>query len=323
MTHREVVILHVVLDHVLPVDRHVVGPGLVERDHLVEPVVRKLADVRGHALGDRGLPAPEAHEQETHEVLELDRLQAVLRAVELRESIRRADAAVTAVEVVRPAVVHAGQVLCTAAALAGNDRVRAMGADVVEGADDAVLAAHDEAAAAEELECPVVAGLRQLALVADDLPGRQEQLLAFELVELLAVVDPGRQGQLDRGVGRDRRFRRFLARGRGGFDTRRQPGKHAAQVGAALAARSLAVEGLALEEDALPLLVDQAHQAVGDGFGIRPGRTIAARGDELLAEVYDHPAPGGITVAANALVIAARLALGQEGVPDGDLGRVG
>ena len=152
MAHREVVVLDVVLDHILPIDRDLVGPGLVERDHLVDPVVREFPDVRGHALGDRGLAAAEADEQEAHEVLELDRLQAVLRAVELRESFRRADTAVAAVKVISPAVVHAGQVLRTAAAIAGNHRMRAVGADIMEGADHAVAAAHDEAAAAEELE---------------------------------------------------------------------------------------------------------------------------------------------------------------------------
>ena len=275
MADREVVVLDVVLDHVLPVDRDFVGPGLVERDHPVDPVVRKLLDVRGHALGDRGLAAAEADEDHPHEHFELDRLQAVLRAVEFREGVRGADAAVAAIEVVGPAVVHAGQELGAMAATACDHRVRAVGAHIMEGADLAVGPAHDEAAAAEELEGDIVARLGQLALVADDLPVRQKQVLALQLVELIAVVGPGRERQLDCGIAGDRGLRLLQARGRSGLDARREPGEHAAEVRAALPARGLAVEAIALEQDPLPLLVDESHETLGDRLGIRPGRGVA------------------------------------------------
>src|SRR5262245_35044173 len=106
--------------------------------------------MRRHAFGDRRLAALEAHEDHADVDLELDRHEAVLAAIELREGIGRADAAVAAVEVVGPAVVHAGQEPGAAAALALHDRMRAVAADVVEGAQRAVGPAHDEAPAAEE-----------------------------------------------------------------------------------------------------------------------------------------------------------------------------
>ena len=146
-------------------------PQLVERHHLVDLVVRELRDVRLHALGDAGLARAEAHEHHAHEHFELDRLQAELRAVELREGVGRADAAVAAVEVIGPAVVRAGQELGAAAALAADHRVRAVRADVVEGAQRRHPSPRTtKPRAAEELEGDVVAGLRELAHVADDLP---------------------------------------------------------------------------------------------------------------------------------------------------------
>ena len=196
--------------------------------------------------------------------------------------------------------------------------MRAVSADVVEGADLPVRPLHDEAAAAEELESQVVAGFLQLAHVADDLPTGQKQALLLQLVKLLARIDPGRQRQANRRVGGDLRRRRAAARGCRRLDARREPGKDAAEIGAALAARSFAVEVVALEKDPLPLLVDEAHQALGHGLGIRP-QSVAARGDKALAEVYDHPAPGRIALAADALVVAASLGLGEERIPDGDL----
>ncbi len=135
------------------------------------------------------------------------------------------------------------------------------------------------------------------------------------------MVDPAGQRQLDRGIECGRRLERLQAHGSRRFDARREPGEDAAKVGAALPAGSLAVEAVTLEEDALPLLVDETHEPIGHGLGVRPG-SVAARGDEPLAEVYDHPAPGRVALAADALVVAARLALGEEGVPDGDLVRI-
>jgi hypothetical protein len=160
-----------------------------------------------------------------------------------------------------------------------------------KGANRTIGAAHDEASAAKELEAHVIAGLRKLALVANDLPGRQQQMLALELMELLAVIGPGGERPLQRGIHRRRRLRQLHARRRGRLDTRREPGEDAAEIGAALAARRLAIESVALEKNSLPLLVDEAHEALGDRVGIRP-RAVAAGGDEPLAEVYDHPAPG-------------------------------
>ena len=209
------------------------------------------------------------------------------------------------------------------AAIAGNHGVRAVGADIVECADLAVGAAHDESAATEELEADVVASLGQLALVAHHLPGRHEDVFALEFVKLRAVIDPGGERQLDRRIDGRRRRRRLGACGRGRFDARRDPGKHAAEIRATLPSRSLAVEAVALEQDSLPLLVNEAHEPLRDRLRVRPGRGVAARRDELLAEVYDHPAPRRIALPADALVVAAGLALGEKRIPDRDLVRIG
>ena len=66
-----------------------------------------------------------------------------------------------------------------------------MPADVVECAQDPILAAYDEGALADRIERHVIAGVRHLAHVADHQPTALEDALAFELVEFGVAVDPG------------------------------------------------------------------------------------------------------------------------------------
>ncbi len=146
-------------------------------------------------------------------------------------------------------------------------------------------------------------------------------MFTLELVKFLAVIGPGRQREANRRIDRGHGLRRALARGCCRFDPWREPRENAAEIGAALAPRSLAVEIVALEQDALPLLVDEAHESVRDCLGIGP-HAVAAHGNSPLAEVYNHPAPGRVAVAADALVVGARIGLGQKCIPDRDLVRI-
>src|SRR4029077_8047092 len=90
------------------------------------------------------------------------------------------------------AVVRAGDAPVAAAATLEQARA-AMTADVAQRADAAAtLAQHDDAVGAE-LEGDVVAGVRDLAHVAGDLPAWLEDPLDFDACQRLMVVDPGRE----------------------------------------------------------------------------------------------------------------------------------
>src|SRR3546814_19584659 len=65
-----------------------------------------------------------------------------------------------------------------------------MAADVSEGAHDAVGAAHEDHAFAGIVDAVPVTGVRDVAVVADDLPARAEDALHLDRVELGVAVGP-------------------------------------------------------------------------------------------------------------------------------------
>src|SRR5690242_10639760 len=80
-----------------------------------------------------------------------------------------------------------------AARLAG-DLAGAVAADIVEAADDAVLAAHGEDALAQNIQSQIIAGPRHVVEMADNVPGLREDLLALDLEEALVGIEPGGEG---------------------------------------------------------------------------------------------------------------------------------
>ena len=73
---------------------------------------------------------------------------------------------------------------------------RAMPADVMKSAHHAVVAADGKQHFADEVEALVVAGVRNLRDVADDLPRWPEHPLALEREEFRIRVGPGRQAEI-------------------------------------------------------------------------------------------------------------------------------
>src|SRR5690349_14158509 len=70
-----------------------------------------------------------------------------------------------------------------------------MTADIVEGAHDLVLAAHDEGALASDVEGRPVAVLGHVTHMAGELPMAAEELILLDLEELLVEIGPGRQAR--------------------------------------------------------------------------------------------------------------------------------
>ena len=68
-----------------------------------------------------------------------------------------------------------------------------MAADIVEAAHLAVGTAQAHELFAEYVERVVVARLRQIVHMADEVPGAREQMLPLGLEEVSVVIKPGRQ----------------------------------------------------------------------------------------------------------------------------------
>ena len=200
--HRDVVALVVDVADRLPVDGDLGGPGRAGRGEVVEAVVGEVGGEGGEGFGDRWLRAgAAADEDEAVPDLAFHRLQAVVAAVEVAEGLRAGRAAQGAVEVVDPAVERADEGVPALARVAGRDAGAAVAAEVVDGADHAVLAADDEGAVVGDVERDPGPGLGQVGDVADDLPVGGEELGLLEREEGRAVVGPAGEAAAVPGLG--------------------------------------------------------------------------------------------------------------------------
>ncbi len=85
---------------------------------------------------------------------------------------------------------RAGDGAAAHATLVGDDARAAMPADIVEGTDRSVAAAHHQGPLARHVEGEVGAGLGEVAFVADQLPGAAEQELLLELEQFGTAIAP-------------------------------------------------------------------------------------------------------------------------------------
>jgi len=122
--------------------------------------------------------------------MHLHALQADLRGIELFRPFHLHRAQQLAAEVVGPAVVAAHQALCLAATV-GN-RSGAMPADVEKAMDRAAVVGEQQRLVAEPGR-EVIAGIRQLADMTDDLPRACEDALALGLQAGGIDVELGRR----------------------------------------------------------------------------------------------------------------------------------
>jgi len=187
---RAVVALAVVLEDDLPVRLdHVVdlvrdlGPRNGVRRHLAADGGQRLREVR-RIVGQRD-------EEQSCRVLERDRLQAEFAPVnaELLLAVENQ----RPVQLVGPAVIGADHAVAIAVFLAAQDR-SAVATHIVEGADDAVAAAHDQHLGVTDLPGQEVAGLGHLEAVADENPVPVENPLQIGLEHRRVGVErPGQR----------------------------------------------------------------------------------------------------------------------------------
>ena len=169
-----------------------------ERFQRLEAIGLDLGFVRRHHLGDGRTAGLEPDEEEAAPGLQLHRDEAELGRVQpgIVALVRNSDQ--PAVEGVGPGVIGAGQPP-RAARDAGHQPRAAVAADVREGSHLAVVAAKDDDALAEIFDRPPVARGRNVAHVADDLPGRADHPLHLDLEIIRIAIDPAGKAELRLG----------------------------------------------------------------------------------------------------------------------------
>jgi hypothetical protein len=198
MRHGDMQPVGVVFDHRLPVDRPLPQRDPPEGGELPEPVVRQGVRPGRHHLRHAGSAGQAADEDEALPDLELRAHQAVVLPPDARVGPGAGHGDQSAVEVVAPGVIGAYDPAALtpspAARIAGVQQPRGpMPTHVVERVDPAFGATDDDDRPGQEIEQPVIAGLRDVVDVTNDLPGRQQNALHFQPIKALVAVDPGRQ----------------------------------------------------------------------------------------------------------------------------------
>src|SRR6185436_15795578 len=101
-----------------------------------------------------------------------------------------------AFERITPMVVRTRDEVTAVAFLRVEQARRPMTANVIEAAQLAVLAAHGDDGLAKQVEAVVVANLRNVVAIANQLPAGAKDRALLQLEELGVVVDPTRQSEV-------------------------------------------------------------------------------------------------------------------------------
>ena len=185
-----VVALAVVFQHELPVAflddatlERELGIGHVERGEIGRHHLAEFCEIR-RLVGD-------GNEDVAAGALGVRLLQAVFALLEIFLT-HRLGADKAAVRVVAPLMIGADEALYRATQLVA-DAEAAVAAGVVVRVDLSVLVAGDDQRVLAELDGEIVAGVRNLAIVAGEDPVLVEEVIAFELKEILVAVEIARQ----------------------------------------------------------------------------------------------------------------------------------
>lgn len=148
----------------------------------------------------RGL-AVEIDEEEVFPVVEAHGNEAVIGAVEIADAFEFHHALEGAIVAVGPAVIRAAE-LFRAPFFLGDDGSSVMAADVVEGAELAVITADGEERIFVDVDGEELAGIFHLIEAADDLPVGGEDRVTFELGDArVEIPECGDGGGLLEGIG--------------------------------------------------------------------------------------------------------------------------
>ena len=188
--HRQVVLLHRVLDVDLPVAVHLMD-ALAHQREIVEPVGPHQFGEVAEVVGQRRRVVVEIDEDEAAAGLQPELAQPVPGGIEVLRPFHPRRAVEPAVEIVHPAVIGAGE--GAAVALAVRHRGSAVAAVVGERAELPVPAADDQDRHADIVDGDEIAGFRHLVDMAEEIPRPREQVADLQPVILLRRVAPRRQ----------------------------------------------------------------------------------------------------------------------------------
>src|SRR5262249_22937894 len=149
---------------------------------------------------DRWAVTAETDENEPHEDFHLQGPQPELALVDAGETVFARHAHQPAVEIIEEPMITAAHGPAAIAAVAFQQPIGTMAADIMESLQAALLVAQDDRAFAQKIETQEIAGLLHLADMADQLPGFEENGFALERKEFVIGIDPGRQRDRDHGV---------------------------------------------------------------------------------------------------------------------------
>src|ERR1700687_3201780 len=191
MDARQVVSLKIVVDVGLPVAVHFVGAALGE-PHAAEIELLRLGGQFAQRLAQRAGLGIKIDKDEVEPFFDANQKEAEVFGIKILGAVEFGGDEQSAVEAVSPAVVAATEEFAVSTARGGV--ARAMAANVIKAAENAVVAARDEERLSDEVEGKVVAGARGLVNVAGDLPGGGGEPGVFFLKRCWAEIKGGRQG---------------------------------------------------------------------------------------------------------------------------------
>ncbi len=196
MRHRDVQGIGVVVAHVFPVHRARPQRHAADGLELFELMRGDFVGVGFQHFRDAWAPALDAREHEARVDFHLRSNQGFARDFQVWKGAAVAERREPSFEVIRPGVVGADDA-SVAMATGSVEKARgAVPAHVVKNPHLAVVAAHGKQHLADEIEHLVVAGIGDLGDVADHLPGRAKDTLAFEREEFRVGVGPGGQAEV-------------------------------------------------------------------------------------------------------------------------------
>ena len=177
MTDRYVVTLVIDIDHRLPVEIELQVIAFAETFHVLDAVEADLFFGRGHHLRYRRAFAAEANENQPVPDFAVERLEAVLLALELGKTVGFGDVPEAAVQVIGPAVKRADERLAAMPLFFRHDARSAMTANVVKSPNLALAVAHHDRAFVAHAEALVIPAAGQLGRVRDKQPAAQKDTI--------------------------------------------------------------------------------------------------------------------------------------------------
>src|SRR5258708_30830639 len=188
--------VRVIVRHILPVDvahAHRYPPKRLE---FLQSIAGQFLLIRREHFSDAGQAGLQTNKDESLVDFDLERLQRVMLGGKLDNFLAMRHGGEGAVEIVGPGVVGTDNSAGTMSGGAVEKLRGPMAADVEERLDAAAAPANCDNGLAEELQRMVIARVRNVVEMANDLPRCGEHLLLFGAQKIGVPIYPSRQTEV-------------------------------------------------------------------------------------------------------------------------------